>query len=466
MTLSQSIDLLITGGTVITQNAQREIINQGAVAVQGASIVAVGPADQLNAQYRALRTIDARGLFAFPGLINTHNHLFQTFIKGLGQGLSLYEWVDGIAAPSAVAMTAREAYLSAVLGGLEALRSGTTTMLDFMYSMPVSHLYREVGRAFRDLGLRGILGLGLMETGEQHDLSPCQFRPVSEALAEWASLAAELSTDLISPALAPEIAFGITRPGLEHIRRFASDQNMPITLHLNEADDDDRAMLADYGVRCIPFLEQIGFLGPDVLAVHCVKVQPEDIDIMARHNVKISHNPISNMYIGIGAAPIIKMVNAGLTVSLATDGAGANNSQDMLEVLKCAGLMHRLMALDAAATSAPMILDMATLGGAKAIGQADRLGSLEVGKQADLFLFDPLRPRAIPVLDPVSTLVFSSGTESITTTIVAGKVLLDNGKVITVDERDILTECQAAAWDLARRAGTDRFLAKDGYRYS
>ncbi len=462
---TQDVDLLISGGTVVTQNGQREIISRGAVAVQGATIVAVGPADLLDGHYPARRTVDARGQFVFPGLINTHTHLLQTFIKGLGQGLSLYEWVDSIAAPSSVEMTRREAYLSALLGGLEALRCGTTTVLDFMYSMPASHLYREVAHAFADLGLRGVLGLGLMETGEQHDLSPCQFRPVSEALAEWADLGPELSTSLITPALAPEIAFGITRAGLKHIRRFASDKSMLITIHINEVDDDDRAMLADYGQRCIPFLEQLGFWGPDVLAVHCVKLQPEDIDILVRHGVKVSHNPVSNMYLGVGVAPIGKMMEAGLTVSLATDGAGSNNSQDMLEAMKCAGLLHRLWAQDPAATSAQVILDMATLGGASAIGRSDSLGSLEVGKQADLFLFDALRPKATPVLDPVSTLVFSSGMDSVTTTVVAGKVLLDDGKVTTVDEPDVLRECQAAAWALARRAGTERLLPVSGYRY-
>ncbi len=464
MTHRIDADLLIAGGTVVTQNPRRDIIGVGAVAVSGAEIVDVGPADILQARYEARRTIDARGQFVFPGLINTHTHLFQTFIKGLGQGLSLYEWVDSIAAPSTVEMTNREGYLSALLGGLEALHCGTTTVLDFMYSMPATHLYREVARAFTDLGLRGVLGLGLMETGEQHDLSPCQFRPVSEALAEWESLAVELSTSLISPALAPEIAFGITRSGLEQIRRFASDRQMLITIHINEVDDDDRAMVADHGIRCVPFLERIGFWGPDVLAVHCVKMTPEDIAILARHDVKLSHNPVSNMYLGVGTAPIAQMAAAGLTVSLATDGAGSNNSQDMLEVLKCAGLMHRLSAQDAGATNAAMILDMATLGGAKAIGQSNRLGSIEVGKQADLFLFDPLHPKATPVLDPVSTLVFSSGAESITTTIAAGKVLLDNGRVTSVDERALLAECQTAAWDLARRVGTTRHLPERGYR--
>jgi 5-methylthioadenosine/S-adenosylhomocysteine deaminase len=386
-------------------------------------------------------------------LINTHTHFFQTFIKGLGEGLSLYEWVDSIAAPSSVAMTDREGYLSAMLGGLEAIHSGTTTVLDFMYSMPMSRLYRAVGRAFLDLGLRGVMGIGLMETGEQHGLSPCQFRPVSEALLEWKSLVEEFACDRLSFALAPEIPFGITRPGLEQIRRFATESGILITMHVNEVQDDDRAMLADYGKRAVPFLEEIGFWGSDVLAVHCVKMQPEDIDIFAGHDVKVSHNPVSNMYMGVGRAPLIEMRQAGLTISLATDGAGSNNSQDMIETMKCAGLLHKVGHEDPGVISSQDILDMATIEGARAIGKVDQLGSLEPGKKADLFVFEPLRPKSAPVFDPIASLVFSAGEDSVVTTVVAGQVIMEEGKILTVDEPPLLKDSQVAAWDLARRVG-------------
>jgi 5-methylthioadenosine/S-adenosylhomocysteine deaminase len=449
----KTIDLLITGGTVVTENAERRIIPDGAIAILGDTIIAVAPADEVKLAYSAKRTIDASGRFIFPGLINTHTHLFQTFIKGLGEGLSLYEWVDSIAAPSSVALNDHEAYLSAIIGGLEALRSGTTTVLDFMYSMPKTNLYRAVAQAFGDLKLRGILGIGLMETGEVHGLSPCQFRPVEEALAEWDRITTELANPRLSFALAPEIAFGISRTGLEQIRQFATEHKMPITIHINEVPDDDSAILADHGMRCVPFLESLHFWGPDVLAVHCVNMQPEDMEIFIRHQVKISYNPVSNMYLGVGMAPIREMLDAGITVSLATDGAGSNNSQDMLEALKCAALLMKTAKKNPAAVRALEVLDMATIDGAKAIGQSHRLGSLEIGKQADLFILDPLRPKTVPVLDPVATLVYSAGEDSVVTTIVAGQVLLDEGKITPVNEKKLLKESQKAAFDLATRIG-------------
>ncbi len=204
----------------------------------------------------------------------------------------------------------------------------------------------------------------------------------------------------------------------------------------------------------MPFLEEVGFWGPDVLAVHCVRLEPEDIEILVHHDVKISHNPISNMYLGSGAAPIVELRRAGLTVGLGTDGAASNNSQDMIETCKCAGLVQKMAHRDPSAITAADVLDMATIDGARAIGQGKRLGSLEAGKQADLFIYDPYQPRSVPVLDPVASLVFSAGPEGVVTTVVAGKVLLEKRQITTVDEAALLRECQEAAHALAKRAGT------------
>jgi 5-methylthioadenosine/S-adenosylhomocysteine deaminase len=453
----ESVDLLIAGGTVITQNKQREIFNGGSIAIRGDSILAVGPASELAGRYTARRTLDATGQFVFPGLINTHTHLFQTFQKGLGEGLTLYEWVRAVTGPSVPLMTKRDAYLAAILGGLEALHSGTTTVFDYQYPLPGMEMYRSVARAFRDLGLRGILALGMTETGEKFGLPDYLHRPVEISLAEWDSLTADVGGeqgyDLLTFGLAPAIVFGITRNGLERLRAYATEHGIVLSLHINETADDDRAVLSEYGQRAVPFLEEIGFWGPDVLAVHCVRLLPEDIEILARHDVKISHNPISNMYLGSGAAPIVELRRAGLTVGLGTDGAASNNSQDMIETCKCAGLVQKLAHRDPSAITAADVLDMATIDGARALGQGERLGSLEAGKQADLFIYDPYLPKSVPILDPVASLVFSAGPEGVVTTIVAGKVLFENGQITTVDEVALLRECQEAAHALAKRAG-------------
>lgn len=450
----QQVDLLITGGTVITQNEQREILTCGAIAIQDDRIVAVGPAEAVRRAYQGRRLLDATGRLVLPGLINTHTHLFQTFQKGLGEGLTLYEWVRAVTGPSVPCMTERDAYLAAALGGLEAIRSGTTTLLDYQYPLPDKALYRSVARAFGDLGLRGILAMGMTETGEQFGLPAYLFEPVPKALEAWDRLSADLGSDLLTFGLAPAIVFGITRRGLEQLRAYASVQHMLLSLHVNETADDNRSTQIQYGQPAVPFLEDIGFLGPDVLVVHGVRMQAQDIEILARHDVKVSHNPISNMYLGSGVAPIVEMRRAGLSVGLGTDGAASNNSQDMIETMKVAGLVQKMAHQDPSVITAADVLDMATIDGARAIGLGDRLGSLEPGKQADLFILDPLRARSVPLLDPVASLVFSSGTEGVVTTIVAGQVLLDEGQVTCVDEGALLVEAQTAALALARRAGT------------
>jgi 5-methylthioadenosine/S-adenosylhomocysteine deaminase len=451
-------DLLITGGTVITQNKQREVIDPGAIAIRGDQILAIGQAEEVRASCVARQVLDISGRLVFPGLINTHTHMLQTFQKGLGEGLHLYDWVREVTGPSVPLMTERDAYLAAVLGGLESLRSGTTTVLDYEYPLPDKRLFNAVARAFHDLGLRGILAQGFTETGDEFGLPAYLFEPVDEALATWdrltAEIRAELETDLLSFGLSPAIVFGVTRKGLEQLRAYANSRGMLISLHVHETPDDEKNTLAKHGQRAVPYLEETGILGPDLLAVHGVRLQPDDIEILLKHDVKLSHNPISNMYLGSGVAPIVESRSAGLTVGLGTDGAASNNSQDMLETMKCAGLVQKVAHRDPSAITAADVLDMATIDGARSIGQEKRLGSLEPGKQADLFVYDPYRARSVPVLNPVASLVFSAGTEGVVTTVVAGQIVMDEGRIVTVDEEALLRECQVAAVALATRAGT------------
>jgi 5-methylthioadenosine/S-adenosylhomocysteine deaminase len=197
-------------------------------------------------------------------------------------------------------------------------------------------------------------------------------------------------------------------------------------------------------------------LRPDLLAIHCVVTDDEDIALYRQHDVKISHNPVSNMYLGSGIAPMVKMARAGLTIGLGVDGAGSNNSQDMVETLKVAALVQKAAAQDASVIDAQTVLDWATLGGARALGLADSLGSLEPGKCADLFVVAPNSARIIPIHDPVASLVYSGGVENVLMTVANGKILMRDGVIQHVDEAETLRRCQQAALDLAGRCGSNR----------
>jgi 5-methylthioadenosine/S-adenosylhomocysteine deaminase len=222
---------------------------------------------------------------------------------------------------------------------------------------------------------------------------------------------------------------------------------------VNETFDDDAYSRQTYGLDTVPFLERAGILGPDFVAVHCVNMDDEDIEAFKKHEVKISHNPVSNMILASGTANVPDFRAAGLAVSLGVDGAASNDSNDMMETIKVAALIHKCVRRDALVVPAAEALEMATLGGARAIGREKDLGSLEPGKKADLFIFNPKTARTVPMADPVAALVYSGGEENIETTVVAGKVVMENRRCLMLDEEQALSECQAAAAALRGETG-------------
>ena len=227
---------------------------------------------------------------------------------------------------------------------------------------------------------------------------------------------------------------------------------MLITIHMNEVAFDSEESVRRYGMRSIPFLASIGFLQDDVLHAHGVWNDDEDIRLLAKHRCAVSYNPVSNMYLGSGVPPIVKMREAGVRLSLATDGAASNNSQDMIEALKLGALLQKVAHRDSTALTAPEILRMATVGGADALHRPD-LGHLAPGMRADFFLFDPRHVKSTPLHDPISTLVYTGGEQNVVTTVAAGRVVLEDGTITSVDEGALLERAQEAAGRLARRAG-------------
>jgi 5-methylthioadenosine/S-adenosylhomocysteine deaminase len=232
---------------------------------------------------------------------------------------------------------------------------------------------------------------------------------------------------------------------------------MRITIHLDEVRFDSEESQRRFGLRSLPYLDSIGFLGPDVLHAHGVWLDAADVELLAKRNCPLSYNPVSNMYLGSGIPPIVDLVQAGVRLSLATDGAASNNSQDMIEALKLGALLQKVARCDPTVLTAPQVLRLATVGGADALGRPD-LGHLAPGLRADFFLFDPRHPRSTPLHDPISTLVYSGAEHNVVTTVAAGRVVLEDGRITTVDEPALLERVQAAALDLSRRAGTDALV--------
>ena len=449
-----AVDLLILGGQIVTARQDGEVIDDGAIAVRDGSIVELGPRSRIETSYQGARTISADGMLVFPGLVDTHTHLYQTLLKGLGDDLPLMEWLDACTLPSIPHLTPRMCYVAAALGCIESLRSGCTTIFDYMVDHPNVEVYDAILQAFDDVSIQGVLGRGLRD--RQTEEVKLSLPPIRDQLADCARL-----LDAHGPRrvwLSPGATWAMEEDSLRAARRFAKERGMRISLHTDEVVFDSADSMRRFGLRTVPFLESIGFLGPDVLHAHCVQLTDEDCAILARNEAKVSYNPVSNMYLGSGVPPIPQLLDLGVTVSLGADGAASNNSQDMLEALKVGALLPKVAWRDPAIITAADALRLATRGGATALGRDD-FGSLEVGKRADLFIFDPLYAKSIPVHDPISTLVYSSGQPNVRTTIVGGQVVLDEGKIVGVDEKAILREAQSLAEKLADVAGTRRRLS-------
>jgi 5-methylthioadenosine/S-adenosylhomocysteine deaminase len=442
-------DLLILGGRVVTARPDGLVVDDGGIAIDDESIVDLGPREEIASRYTAGRTIDAGGMLIFPGLVDTHTHLYQTLLKGLGDDLPLMDWLDACTLPSIPHLTPRMCYVAAVLGCLESLRSGCTTIFDYMVDHPDTQVYDAILQAFDDIGIQGILGRGLRD--RQTEAVRLTLPSIADQLTDCVRL-----VDAYGPRrvwITPGATWALEEDSLRAARRLATERGLRLSLHTDEVVFDSQESLRRFGQRTVPFLERLGFLGPDVLHAHCVQLTDEDCEILARHDAKVSYNPVSNMYLGSGVPPIPRLLDLGVTLSLGADGAASNNSQDMLEALKIGALLPKVAWRDPAIFSAPDALRMATTGGAAALGRDD-FGSLEPGKRADLFLFDPMHAKSIPVHDPVSTLVYSGGEVNVRTTIAGGRVVLDDCRIVGVNEDAILREAQVLAELLSDVAGT------------
>lgn len=455
------VDLLLTHGVVVTQDARRSIIPDGAIAIRAGRIAAVGPTDAVAAACQARETWDLRGQAVFPGLVNTHTHLFQVGVKGLGEDMPVQEWVRVVTAPTAIHIQPDEMYLFGLTGCLEAIRSGVTTLVDMSYPAHTFALHDANIRALRDSGLRGRYSAIISDFGEEYGVLPALIKPIERFLDEYQALLDRYGQgDRMGIWLAIGAPWTVTDRGMREARAFATRTGTPLVMHILENDVDNVLCQRRNGMNIVPYLAQTGFLGPDLLAVHCVAVDDHDIALFARHGVKVSYNPVSNMYLGSGIPPMLRLAAAGLTVGIGTDGAGSNNAQDMIESLKFAALLQKVAARDAAVLDAQTILDWATLGGARILGLADEIGSLEAGKRADLFVLSRRSPKIVPAHDPVASLVYSAGEEDVTAVIADGVVLMRDGVIRHVDEADILARCQAAAQALADRCGSNSRLAR------
>lgn len=453
------MDRLFIQATIVTMNPGRDIIEAGAVYISGDRIQDVGLTADLQARYPQAEIVDCTGRVIIPGMINTHTHLFQTLLKGLGDDRVLKDWFTSMTGPSAVVLTPDDCYAAALHGCVESIKAGVTTLVDFMYVHPRSGLTEPVIQAFEETGMRGVVGRGYMTAGADVGVPVPLIEDVDAALTDARRLIRQYNKPgtRVQVGLAPCMIWGVDQETLEKTRRLADEEGALITFHVSETPFEIENSLRRFGMRDLPFLEHLGFLGPDVLAVHCVYCDDKDIRILKLRDVKVSHNPCSNMYLASGFAPIPQMLLAGVTVSLATDGPASNNNHNLIHSLKFAALLHKGYHRDATIITAEKVLEMATIDGARALGLQDEIGSIEVGKKADLVVLQFDNFFATPLHNPVSALIYAALGNEPELVMIDGQVVMQNRLMQTVSEAHVLELAQAAATGVSERAGTARF---------
>jgi 5-methylthioadenosine/S-adenosylhomocysteine deaminase len=429
----REVDLVVTGGTVVTVDTAGRIIQTGAVAIDGTDIAAVDTAEAIAKQFRGRDTIDASGQIVLPGLINTHTHAPMVLYRGLADDLPLAEWLTNYIFPAEATTVSPEFVRAGTrLAALEMIGSGTTTFVDMYY------FEEEIARETKRAGLRGVLGQTVIQ------FRVADARTPSDAIARADAFITNFRNDpLITPAVAPHAIYTLDGPTLRAARELSKRHNVPTLIHLAETHDENRVAQERRAASPVDYLESLGFLGPGVLAAHAVWVSDPDIVTLRMRGVGISHNPESNMKLASGAAPVPALLRAGVAVGLGTDGAASNNDLDMFEAMRVAAFLHKHQTVDPTTLSARTVLEMATIRGARALGMADRIGSLEPKKRADLITVAVSGARQTPMYDPLSHLVYVIHGDDVRNTIVNGRVLMRNRKVMTLDEAAVIAEARS-----------------------
>ncbi len=429
---AERVDILVSGGTLVTLDGARRVIAGGAIAVRGERIIAVGPAAEIAGRYQAARSIDARGKIVLPGLVNTHNHAPMTLLRGIADDLALMEWLQKYIFPAEAKNVTREFVRKGTeLACLEMIRSGTTTYADMYY------FEDQVAEATSRAGMRGVLGETILQFPSPDSKTPEEALEYTEKfIRRWKG------NPLITPAVAPHAPYTNTAEILKAAKALADRYGVPLTIHVSETRDEVRQISERYSTTSTKWLDSLGVLGPNVFINHGVWLTEEDLAILKKRGAGVTHNPESNMKLASGTAPVPRMLALGIPVGLGTDGAASNNNLDMFEAMDFAAKLHKLTSMDPAALPAASVVEMATLGGARVLGLDREIGTLEAGKKADLILIDTDSAHGQPLYNVYSQLVYSLKGADVSTTIVNGKVVMLARRVLTLDEKKTLDQAR------------------------
>lgn len=420
--------ILLKGGEIITLDGENKVINDGCVGITGEEIDYVGPYDsQIDSRYE--RVIDCRGKVVMPGFVNSHNHASMVMFRNYADDMKLMDWLYNRIFPLEDKLDEESAYWGSCLAILEMIRSGTTAFLDMYFFM------ESTVKAVSQSGIRAVLSRGLTgDSGEDMDTR----------LKEGIELYEKYNCAMdgrIKVMLGPHSVYTCSVPYLEKVNSVALEYSMPIHVHVSETMDEVRNCRERYGVSPVKLLDNIGMLKGSTVAAHCVVVDDYDIEILKERKVNVAHCPNSNMKLASGIAPVKKMMDCGINICIGTDGASSNNNLDMLEEMRFASYLAKVACDDPTALPVDTCLKMATLNGAKALGFSNT-GCIKKDMAADIVIIDTRRTYYYPKYNTKSAIMYSGNSNDVETVIINGNIVMEDGRVLTMDEERVLFEAE------------------------
>lgn len=446
--------ILIKNGWVLPLNSKDIFFEKGYISILGDQICEIGCGDpSITLEINANEVIDATNMVVMPGMVNAHTHLFQTFTRGFADDKPLMKWLSDYIWPIGSLMTAYEARLSGLLGIVENIRSGVTSIIDNQYIHSHPGIDDAYCNAALEMGVRYILARGWTDTGS---LPPGFTESQKEIIDQVGDLVTRWNdhpSGRIRVNFGPQAINPCSKETFILTNQYAKRWGIGTHLHIAESKYQLEKNIKANGFREVEWLDHLNCLDEKTRLVHSIWLSDEEIELIVRKNAKVVHCPISNMYLADGVARIPEMMEKGIVIALGTDGPGSNNNQDMFEVLKATALLHKITTMNASVLQPIDVIWMACRGGAEAFGQPDLIGSLEVGKKADIILVDMDTSFAVPVYYPPSALVYNLNASAVDTVMVGGNFLMRDKTILGIDEKKLLEECRNAAMNLISRAG-------------
>lgn len=428
-------DIIIHNTRLVTMDQDYRVYDDGAMAIKADRIVAIGSTAEITGTYRAPKMIDGRHKLVIPGIVNTHTHVPMTIFRGYADDLPLHEWLYEYIFPVESEFVTREnVRVGTKLAIAEMLRSGTTTFNDMYYFVD------DIAEVVDISGIRAVLSESVIDFPVPNSPTPDDGLRIAEALIQkWNSHPRiTISVSAHAPyTCAPEL--------IQRAKALADKYQVPFNIHVSETRKEVEMIQQQYGFTPVGHLENLGVLGPNLIAAHGVHLTDEDIALLARYGASVAHNPECNMKLASGVAPIPELLRAGVKVGLGTDGVASNNDLDMFDEMNTAAILHKLKQDDPTVLDARTVFEIATIGGARVLGMETEIGSLEVGKKADVVILDLMKPHAHPLYNIYSLIVYSMKGSDVETVIVDGRLVMENYKLLMLDENGLYEKVEQVA---------------------